>query len=192
MPATTRSAWKRSTSNGGAANLRGSEEGGPQASDPVSGADPDSVSGVDPDVASGNDPGFATPTGPPQTSHETRASPKSRWKREKRPKTRRNNTKAVEKLYQKKRRLKKQAAKLRNTKKTDGSAAEEEEEEGAGQFSDSDFQHDLPAAEVKHSSLARSVYDISSCGGEVPSCLDILQDEYLVGHGGSSILKSSN
>ncbi|RYP26160.1 hypothetical protein DL768_011818 [Monosporascus sp. mg162] len=150
MPATTRSAWKRSTSNGGAANLRGSEEGGPQASDPVSGADPDSVSGVDPDVASGNDPGFATPTGPPQTSHETRASPKSRWKREKRPKTRRNNTKAVEKLYQKKRRLKKQAAKLRNTKKTDGSAAEEEEEEeGAGQFSDSDFQHDLPAAEVK-------------------------------------------
>lgn len=42
------------------------------------------------------------------------------------------------------------------------------------------------------SRLARSLYDISSCGGEVPSCLDILQDEYLVGHGGSSILKSSD
>ncbi len=108
----------------------------------------DSVSGVDPDVASGNDPGFATPTDPPQTSDETRASPKSRWKRKKRHKTRRTNTKAVEKLYQKKRRLE-QAAKLRNAKKTDGSAAEVDEEEGAGQFSDSDCQHDLPAAKVK-------------------------------------------
>lgn len=48
---------------------------------------------------------------------------------------------------------KKQAAKLRNAKKTDGSAAEEEEEEGAGQFSDSDFQHDLPAAKVKRKLL---------------------------------------
>ena len=99
--------------------------------------------------------------------------------------------------------------------KTDGPAAEEEEER-AGQFSDSDSQHDLPAAKVKRklllqpsspfqcshfnadypsrasdSSLARSLYDKSSCGGQVPSCLDILQDEYLVGHGGSSILKSS-
>ena len=150
MPATTRSAWKRSTSNGGAANLTGSEERGPQASDPVSGVDPDSVSGVDPDVASGNDPGFVTPTGPPQISDETRASSKSRWRRGKRPKTRRNNTKAVEKLYQKKRRLKKQAAKTTKRQKDRCSAAEEEEEEeeGAGQFSDSDFQHDLPAAEV--------------------------------------------
>lgn len=144
MPVTMRSAWKRSTSNGGAANLTGSEERGPQASDPVS--------GVDPNVASGNNPGFATPTGPPQASDETRAFLKSRWRRGKRPKTRRNNTKAVEKLYQKKRRLKKQAAKLRNAKNTDGSAAEEEEE-GAGQFSDSDFQHDLPAAEVKRKLL---------------------------------------
>lgn len=147
MPATTRSAWKRSTtsSNGGAASLTSSEERGSQASSPVS--------GVDPDVVSGNDPGFATPTGPPQTTDETRASPKSRWKGKKRPKTRRTNTKSVEKLYQKKRRLKKQAARLRNAKKTDGFAAEGEGEEGAGQFSDSDFQHDLPAAEVKHKLL---------------------------------------
>ncbi|KAI8630281.1 hypothetical protein F5Y19DRAFT_464135 [Xylariaceae sp. FL1651] len=85
------------------ANLRGSEEGEPRASDPVSGADPNSISGVDPHIASRNNPGLATPAGPPQTSYKTRASLKSRWKRGKRPTARRNNTKAVEKLYQKQR-----------------------------------------------------------------------------------------
>ncbi|KAK2004897.1 hypothetical protein LX36DRAFT_728993 [Colletotrichum falcatum] len=111
--------------------------------------------------ASGNEPGFDTLTGPPQTPDDTGAS--SQPKRGKRPHTRRTNTKAVEKEYQKKRRLKKLAVRLRNAKKTDGSVAEEEEEEGeeaeAGKFSDSDYQHDIPASEVK---LVEEKYPLDS------------------------------
>lgn len=97
------------------------------------------------------DPSIDKPAEPPQSSHETRAPPQGQEKRAKRPKTRRNNTKAVEKEFEKKRRQKKQAARLRNATKTDGFA--EDDDEGVGQLSDSDFQHNLPVADVKRELL---------------------------------------